>query len=259
MTAATSRTSPGIAPSRRPTCRFNLSNGAGFDTNKTTNDDGKIRYTDLAPGNNYVLTEDLPGDALDNRVAYCATDGADYIEYGVAGDGSIDLDPIADGDQVQCLWYNVPVDQNVGSGSLEIHKSECPPGTTSNFYTTCHEDVVGGIGFDVDGPGSYSNTGTTNDNGILVFTDLPIGQVHCLRDCAGRLPRRDLRGALHAGWRGVPDHIRRLHRAAGEVRPAGRRQYRLRLVQHPEGPGDLDTDPGRRHDHRDHAALHRKT
>jgi hypothetical protein len=180
---------------------FNLSNGAGFDTNKTTNDDGKIRYTELAPGNNYVLTEDLPGDALDNRVAYCATDGADYIEYGVAGDGSIDLDPIADGDQVQCLWYNVPVDQNVGSGSLEIHKAECPPGTTSNFYTTCHDDVVGGIGFDVDGPGSYSNTGTTNDNGILVFTDLPSGKftvseiapadypvaiyvVHCTRDGA---------------------------------------------------------------------------
>jgi hypothetical protein len=101
--------------------------------------------------------------------------GADYIEYGVAGDGSIDLDPIGDGDQLQCLWYNVPVDQNVGTGSVEIHKAECPAGTTGDYYARCHDDVVAGIGFELDGPGSVNDLGNTGDNGIIRFTELPAG------------------------------------------------------------------------------------
>jgi hypothetical protein len=180
---------------------FNLSNGSGFSADESTHNGGRIRFTDLAPGSDYLLTEDLPGDALDNRVAYCSTNGADYIEYGVADDGSIDLDPISEDDAVQCLWYNVPVDQNVGSGSLEIHKSECPAGTTSNFYAVCHDNAVSGIGFEVDGPGSFANSGSTGGDGHLTFSDLPQGKftvsevapagysvavyvVHCTRDGA---------------------------------------------------------------------------
>lgn len=154
---------------------FNLSDGAGFSVDKVSNDDGKVRYPDLAPGSNYVLTEDLPGEFLETRVAYCATDGDDYIEYGVAGDGSIDLDPISEGDQVQCLWYNVPVDQNAGNGSVEIHKAECPAGTTGDFYARCHDDVVSGIGFELDGPGSVNDLGNTGDDGMLTFSELPAG------------------------------------------------------------------------------------
>jgi hypothetical protein len=153
---------------------FNLSNGGGYDVDDDTNDEGRIRFTDLPPGTNYVLNQDVPGDALENRVAFCATNGGDYIEYGV-DNGSIDLDPIDSGDAVQCLWYDVPIDQNIGNGSVEIHKAECPPGTTGDYYATCHDDVVSGIGFELDGPGSVNDLGNTDDNGILRFTELPAG------------------------------------------------------------------------------------
>ena len=156
---------------------FNLSNGSGFDLDKTTNGDGKIRYTDLAPGDDYVLTEDLPGDALDNRVAFCAIDGGDYIEYGVEANGSIDLDPISDGNQVQCLWYNVPADQGVGDGdgSVEVHFSVCPAGTTGDFYNRCHDNPQGNVDFSLSGPGSLETSGTTVDDGIVAFQELPNG------------------------------------------------------------------------------------
>jgi hypothetical protein len=180
---------------------FNLSNGSGYSNDETTHNVGRIRFTDLVPGNGYVLTEDLPGDALDYRAAFCAPNGGDYIEYRVRDNGSIPLDPIAAGDQVQCLWFNVPTNQNVGTGSVEIHKSECPAGTNSDFFATCHDNPVGGIGFDLTGPGSYANSGTTGDNGKVIFTDLPTGKftiseiapagysvalyaVHCTRDGA---------------------------------------------------------------------------
>ena len=160
-----------------PDVTFNLSNGSGVDINKTTNDDGKIRYTELAPGNDYLLTEDVPSrDARQNRVAYCAVNGGDYVEYEAIDGGEIDLDPIAEGDQVQCLWYAVPVDQNVGNGSVRIHKSECPAGTTSNYFATCYEDVVGGIGFELDGPGSVNDLGNTGEDGLLTFGELPGGK-----------------------------------------------------------------------------------
>lgn len=156
---------------------FNLSNGSGFDLDKTTNEDGKIRYTDLAPGDDYVLTEDIPGDALDNRVAFCATGGGDYIEYAVEDNGTIDLDPIGEGDEVQCLWYNVPADQGIGdgSGSVEIHFSICPAGTTSDFYNRCHDNPEGGVRFELNGPGSADASGETGSDGKMTFAELPDG------------------------------------------------------------------------------------
>lgn len=156
---------------------FNLNDGSGFDMDKTTNSDGKIRYTDLAPGKGYVLTEDLPGDALDNRVAFCATDGGDYIEYAVESNGSIDLDPVSEGNQVQCLWYNVPTDQGVGDGdgSVEVHFSVCPAGTTGDFYNRCHDNPQGGVDFALSGPGSLETSGLTGDDGIVAFQQLPDG------------------------------------------------------------------------------------
>ena len=153
---------------------FSLSNGAGFAMDKTTNSDGKVRYTDLAAGNDYLLASSLPGDALNKQVAYCATDGGDYIEYTVE-DGLIDLDPIADGAQVQCLWYQVPTGQLTGNGSIEIHTSECPPGTSGDYYNACHDSPVGEIDFGLDGPRGLLQNGTSDDNGLLRYTDLPAG------------------------------------------------------------------------------------
>jgi hypothetical protein len=180
---------------------FSLSNGSGYADDEVTHNEGRVRFTGLMPANDYVLTEGVPGDALDYRAAFCAPNGGDYIEYRVRSNGSIPLDPIAAGDQVQCLWYNVPAAQDVGTGSVEIHKSECPAGTTSDFYATCHDNPVGGSGFDVKGPGGYASSGTSGDDGKLTFTDLPSGKftiseiapadysvevyvVHCTRDGA---------------------------------------------------------------------------
>ena len=162
---------------------FNLSNGNGFSTDKTTNSDGKIRWTDLAPGDDYVLRSDLPGDALDRQVAFCGTDEASYIEYGVES-GSIDLDPISDGQEIQCLWYQVPTSQLSGNGSVELHKFECPPGTTGNYYATCHDSPLGGIDFELDGPRGLVQSGTTADDGILTFSELPKGGYVLSEDAA---------------------------------------------------------------------------
>lgn len=183
---------------------FNLaSDAAGYDIDETTNGDGKIRFLDLPPGDDYVLDEDLPGDVLDDRIAFCAFDGAPYIEYD-ASTGTIQLDAVADGQEVQCLWYIVPTDQDPEPvstatatleptadataeptatqeprepGTLRIHKSECPPGQREDFYDACYDDVVGGIGFNVDGPSGYDQTGTTSDQGIVTFADVPAGDL----------------------------------------------------------------------------------
>jgi hypothetical protein len=154
---------------------FNLSNGAGVDINKTTNSDGKIRYTELPPGSDYLLFEDVPGDALDNRLAFCAVNEGDFVEYDATDDGVIDLDPITEGDAVQCYWYNVPAAQATGAGSLEIHKSECPPGTNSNFFTVCHDNPISEVGFEIDGPGDYNDLGNTGPDGHLTFSEMPAG------------------------------------------------------------------------------------
>jgi hypothetical protein len=314
---------------------FNLaSDEAGYDVDETTNAEGKVRFLDIPENDDYVLDEDLPGDVLDDRIAFCAVDGGPYVEYD-ASTGTIQLDPILDGQEVQCLWYIVPTDQNpdptatsaaepaaelavvrlttftcepgyggttfaeltadcqdatrgvefslVGNdvetgieiakttnsdgkirytgvaagayilvedvpwrraqqpggllcrrrrplrrvrrgrrrrqprpdrrggrgpvplvrrprrpepdptatrtptpdptatqepaepGSLRIHKSECPPGQREDFYDDCYDDVVGGIGFNVDGPAGYDETRTTSDQGIVTFDDVPAG------------------------------------------------------------------------------------
>jgi hypothetical protein len=44
----------GDCPSVTPDVRFNLSDGAGLDVNKRTNNDGKIRYTGVGPGDSRV-------------------------------------------------------------------------------------------------------------------------------------------------------------------------------------------------------------
>jgi len=83
--------------------------------------------------------------------------------------------------------------------------SQQPAVNAENVYkdtcATCHDNPVSGIGFDVKGPGSYANSGTTGDDGHVVFTDLPSGKftisevapagysvalyaVHCTRDGA---------------------------------------------------------------------------
>jgi hypothetical protein len=181
-----------------PGVTFNLSNGSGFNLDKTTNSDGKVRWIDLAPGSDYLLFEDVPGDALDNRVAFCNVNDGEFVEYNANDDGAADLDPIAEGNEVQCYWYNVPAQQATGAGSLEIHKSECPPGTTSNFFAVCHDNPVSEVGFEIDGPGDYNDLGNTDAEGHLTFSEMPAGEylvsevappanaaiyvVHCTRD-----------------------------------------------------------------------------
>ncbi|HQY30880.1 MAG TPA: SpaA isopeptide-forming pilin-related protein, partial [Thermomicrobiales bacterium] len=162
---------------------FNLSNGKGFSQDKTTNSDGKVRWTNLLPADDYLLTSSLPGDALDRQMAFCGLDAADYIEYTVEN-GAIDLDPIAEGQQLQCLWFQVPTRQLDGDGSIELHKFECPGGTTGNYYDTCHNRPLGGIDFELDGPRGLIQNGTTADDGLLTFSGLPKGAYVLTEDAA---------------------------------------------------------------------------
>jgi hypothetical protein len=73
-----------------------------------------------------------------------------------------------------------------GTGSVEFHFAACPAGYPGNaYYDTCHTNPLDGIGVTADGPGGYNNSGDTDADGVVSFTDLPAGSITFHSDIPG--------------------------------------------------------------------------
>ncbi|MFL5760920.1 MAG: collagen binding domain-containing protein [Thermomicrobiales bacterium] len=73
-----------------------------------------------------------------------------------------------------------------GTGSVEFHFAACPAGYPGNaYYDTCHTNPLDGIGVTADGPGGYNNSGSTDADGAVSFTDLPAGSITFHSDILG--------------------------------------------------------------------------
>jgi hypothetical protein len=62
-----------------------------------------------------------------------------------------------------------------GTGSIEVHKSACPPGATGDLFRECHANGLGGVPFLVDGP-QTTRAATAGPIGSVFFGQLPAGR-----------------------------------------------------------------------------------
>lgn len=144
---------------------------------------GIVRFTELAAGT-YTISEDVP-DHDTTIFVYCSLANADdLVDFSYNDDGSIDL-PLGDGVQVICDWYNIPIDASGETSSLFIRKLICPPGTTENYYETCFDDRLADVTFELDGPGDFTDSGVTNDDGEVYFPEVPAGDYRISEDIPG--------------------------------------------------------------------------
>ncbi len=119
-----------------------------------TGDDGPgvAVFEDVPPGDDYELTEFLPGDIASAFVTFCSLSGEpDLIPLSDEMPPVVFLD-VAEGDHWECHWYNVPGDpgeENV----VEILKWRCPEGTSQeeslDWYTDNCTEEHDGVDFKV--------------------------------------------------------------------------------------------------------------
>lgn len=135
------------------------------------NGEGRVAFANLAPGS-YAVSESVPGE-FSQPVVWCNLGGnGEWYQKDVAGGATVfDVD---EGDDIRCSWFNLPEDLR-GGGSLRIHKSLCPAGLTSGYYTNCYENTLADVTFVADGPGGSSESLVTGNNGVVTFTDLAAG------------------------------------------------------------------------------------
>jgi hypothetical protein len=154
---------------------FTLTNtGTGEETRQRTGSDGKVEFG--VGAGSYGATEDVPGE-FSTPTVFCAGEGEDFVRFDNLGTGGLPFTETS-GEHDFCYWYNVPEDLS-GAGapsSVTIHKSRCPDGYNgNNYFDTCHDNGLPGIGFNASGPDGYAKTGTTNNEGHLTFGNLDAG------------------------------------------------------------------------------------
>ncbi len=142
--------------------------------------DGAVRFFELRPGD-YVMTPQLPS-GYENIAVYCQIGDGDVYQKPIQGGSTTFVN--VEGEQIACSWFVVarqpaPAPEEpagpTGSitireflcegdaGSIQDWERECVPGTTGTAYTLSASD------------GSLSESGTPDDNGVLVFEALPDG------------------------------------------------------------------------------------
>jgi uncharacterized protein YraI len=154
---------------------------------------GIVTFSELESGS-YTINEDVPGD-FTSIVVFCSlADSQEQVPftYNEAIQGiDIDLDP---GVSVVCDWYNIPDDQDPGTGELTFHKAVCPagydPGDGSTIFEDCHEEGLDDITFFVEGPEGFSGQESTVREGgvgpgIATFSELNAGTYTINEDVPG--------------------------------------------------------------------------
>lgn len=165
--------------------------------------EGAVRFYQLRSGD-YVMTPSLPANYTSAAV-YCQIgDGTVYQKSLQSGSASfVDLT----GEQIACSWFAAPVSLTLeqpaspsGSitvreflcegdrGSIKDWERECVPGATDTAFSL------------VSGDGAVSRNATPNQQGVLVFADLPDGYYELTQDsgvwCKAAAERVDSRSRV---------------------------------------------------------------
>lgn len=149
---------------------FTLAVDGGNPKNKTTNAQGQVVFSKLAPGN-YRVTEDVPGDAS-TPYAFCTVDNGAPFQADLSDGGAyFKLDQSVQ--LVACDWFNVPADL-AANAKVTITKYQCPAGQSSAYADNCTQ-TISGLTFEATGPQGYDVSNATGTDGKVTFDSLAAG------------------------------------------------------------------------------------
>jgi hypothetical protein len=138
--------------------------------------DGAVRFYDLVPAD-YTLSPSLP-NTLTSAAVYCRIGDGDVYQKSLQNGATTFLD--VESEQISCDWFAAPVRQQQPSGpsgsitvreylcqkdrgEIQDWERECTPGSTGTSFTLTSSD------------GAITQQATPNDQGVLVFGQLPDG------------------------------------------------------------------------------------
>ena len=169
--------------------------------------DGAVRFYDLVPSD-YVMTPKLPAD-LTNTAVFCDINRGDVYQKPIQNGSTTFVN--VEGEQIHCSWFVTPVQPEppqepagpTGSitirellcekerGSIEDWDRECAPGASGTAFSLVSSD------------GSITRNATPNDQGVLVFAELPDGYYELTQDtgvwCKAAAERVDSRSRVIVG------------------------------------------------------------
>lgn len=70
-----------------------------------------------------------------------------------------------------------------GTGTVTIHKAECPAGVGSAIFEECHDNGLGGVAFSI-GPDGEEVVFVTDENGVIGPVEFPSGHINIAEDPA---------------------------------------------------------------------------
>ncbi|HEV2073405.1 MAG TPA: hypothetical protein VGR29_07155 [Thermomicrobiales bacterium] len=177
--------------------------GTPLTANTGVSGEGAVRFYELRPGD-YVMTPSLPANYTSAAV-YCQIGDGDVYQKSLQSGSTNFVD--LDGEQMACSWFANPVKQVVqqpagptGSitvreflcegdrGSIKDWERECVPGATDTAFTLASSD------------GAVTRNATPNQQGVLVFAELPDGYYELTQDdgvwCKAAAERVDSRSRV---------------------------------------------------------------
>jgi hypothetical protein len=113
---------------------------------------------------------------LDDAGAECTGEEAECGTCGVQGECAGDGDACTADDNccgdLTCQDGACAAVGGTGHATITIHKATCPHGVGSAIFEECHDNVLGGVSFAIDGFEVGSGTITTGDDGVASATVL---------------------------------------------------------------------------------------
>jgi len=144
----------------------------GFDplATQTTDANGLASFNGLA-ADTYVITEDVPGDALEDIQVRCGYGGGESFPVEPSGNG-ITLD-IGQGGTFACSFFNIAADLATNEGELTVEALVCPIDyDDGDFFTVCDEPAEGVLVTVTAADGSGTADGETDAAGLVSFAEL---------------------------------------------------------------------------------------
>lgn len=157
---------------------FSLSSQGGPPISAATgvSGDGAVRFYDLVPAD-YTLTPSLP-NTVTSAAVFCRIGDGDVYQKSLQNGATTFVDVA--GEQIACSWFAAPLRQSQPSGptgsvtvrellcqrdrsEIQDWERECTPGSTGTSFTLSSSD------------GAITQQATPNDQGVLVFGQLPDG------------------------------------------------------------------------------------
>ncbi|MGC4191722.1 MAG: hypothetical protein QM589_11270 [Thermomicrobiales bacterium] len=160
----------------------------GQDSPKTSNDDGRIAYTDLQPGDYTVYTDIPRGTAWE--VVYCSVDGG--APYQKAFNESIvttfsDLQT----EQVVCTWFVIPVEAEAATPTPTTEAMDTPTATAPAVVPTATptDAPAGGVitvdAFTCPADAGLDDSSSFQELNAACTTSAPDVTVHLMDEATG--------------------------------------------------------------------------